>query len=123
MFDAVASRDLEGIIVEYIQNARNTIVSYLSLKKRWRCEQTQGKNGHFRIVVRFYSTSYGENRSDMYSCQYARTEDLERHYVCIFPECEGTPSSTIEAEMLDVWKVGPSLPSGRIAKETGESDD
>lgn len=46
VFDAVASRDLEGIIVEYIQNARNTIVSYLAMKKRWRCEQTQGER-HF----------------------------------------------------------------------------
>jgi hypothetical protein len=49
VFDAVASRDLEGIIVEYIQNARDTIVSYLSMKKRWRCEQTQGECGHFQV--------------------------------------------------------------------------
>jgi hypothetical protein len=43
VFDAVAARDLEGIITEYIKNARNTIVSYLSLRKRWRCELKQGE--------------------------------------------------------------------------------
>ena len=43
VFDAVAARDLEGIITEYIKNARNTIVSYLSLRKRWRCELRQGE--------------------------------------------------------------------------------
>lgn len=35
VFDAVASNDLEGIVTEYIKNAQTTIVSYLSLRKRW----------------------------------------------------------------------------------------
>jgi hypothetical protein len=35
VFDAVAKHDLEGIIKEYVKNARATIFSYLSLRQRW----------------------------------------------------------------------------------------
>jgi len=56
VFDAVAAHDLEGIITEYIKNSQNTIVSYLSLRKRWRSEVKQGA-----FVARsMFSTSYGK---------------------------------------------------------------
>jgi len=57
VFDAVAARDLEGIITEYIKNARNTIVSYLSLRKRWRCELKQGESIFLGAAVHSYSAS------------------------------------------------------------------
>jgi hypothetical protein len=47
VFDAVAARDFEGIITEYIKNSRSTIITYLSLQKRWRSEVKQGA---FRVV-------------------------------------------------------------------------
>ena len=39
VFDAVANHDLEGIVEEYVKNARNTIISYLSMRKRWGAHQ------------------------------------------------------------------------------------
>uniref|UniRef100_A0A6U1S7H0 Uncharacterized protein n=1 Tax=Cyclophora tenuis TaxID=216820 RepID=A0A6U1S7H0_CYCTE len=35
VFDAVNRHDLEGVVEEYVKNARNTIVSYLSMRRRW----------------------------------------------------------------------------------------
>lgn len=35
VFHAVANSNLEGILIEYVKEARNTIVSYLSLRERW----------------------------------------------------------------------------------------
>mmetsp|Transcript_30261 Transcript_30261/g.44724 ORF Transcript_30261/g.44724 Transcript_30261/m.44724 type:complete len:746 (+) Transcript_30261:28-2265(+) len=40
VFDAVANYDFEGILTEYVKEARNTIVSYLSLRERWSSKST-----------------------------------------------------------------------------------
>jgi len=46
VFDAVAKGDLEGVVDEYVKNTRNTIISYLSMRKRWGHHQHQQQQHH-----------------------------------------------------------------------------
>ena len=43
VFDAVSRHDHEGLVEEYIKNARNTIFSFLSMRKRWGRGRTELK--------------------------------------------------------------------------------
>jgi hypothetical protein len=48
LFDAVAIRDHELLITEFIKCSRNALVTYHSLKKNWQCEMMQGEQNSER---------------------------------------------------------------------------
>jgi hypothetical protein len=55
LFDAVATRDHEFLITEFIKCSRNALVAYLPLKKNWQCELFQGEQNSERIFRYTYT--------------------------------------------------------------------
>lgn len=45
IFDSVSRRDLEGVVVEYMKNARTTLASYLSMKRQWELSKDRQDKG------------------------------------------------------------------------------